>query len=140
MARHESTLATLANAEGGHSIEIGYGLINDSLPPQRHGAVLAFNTAFQEAVDALEEIVAVPLVWKPMIELPRSPSIMRARHGPDPECLGVWPRNVPERDDCRLRQSFPNHPRQKGKVIVLHEDNRSVALRFPLPPHQQSAR
>ena len=48
--------------------------------------------------------------------------------GANAEGFRIWPWNVPERDDRRARQPLAKHARQQGEVIVLHQDDRVVAV------------
>src|SRR5436309_10292093 len=43
----------------------------------------------------------------------------------DSERLGVGPGDMPERDDGRFRQPFPDHAGQQREMIVLDQDDRS---------------
>ena len=62
--------------------------------------------------------------------LPSSPSRISSVHGQIAQLLEVRPRDVPERDDRRLRQLLADQLRRQREVVVLHEDDRVVGVHF----------
>ena len=62
--------------------------------------------------------------------LPRRPSSSWRPHGQISKSRRMRPRNMPERDDRALREALTNEPRREREVIVLHEDQRRVAVRL----------
>ena len=97
---------------------------------KRHRASLAVDAALHEAVDRLDEVVAVELRVEAEDGAAEQPVDDFLPPRADAESLGVWPRNVPERDDRGARQALAEHARQQREVIVLHEHDRVVAVRL----------
>ena len=97
---------------------------------ERHRASLAVDAALHEAVDRLDEVVAMELGMEAEDGASEQSVDDLIPPGTDAEGLRVWPRNVPEGDDRRARQAPAKHARQQGEVIVLHQDDRVVAVRL----------
>jgi hypothetical protein len=81
------------------------------------------NAGFKEAFDRIHEIIAVKLSME--ADNTRSQHSLQEFLTPwtDPEPLRIRPWNVPEHDDCRPRKALSNQLRNKGKVVVLNEDD-----------------
>ena len=77
---------------------------------------LAVDARFEEAVDRVEEVVAVELRVKAEDRWSRA-ARPGARLAPraDAERLGVGPGDVPEGDDRRARQPLADHARQRAR-------------------------
>ena len=95
---------------------------------RRHGGMLAIDAAFDEAVDRLEKIVAMELGVESEDRAAEQAIDNALLPRADAEGLGVGPRNMPERDDRRLRQALPDHPRRQREMIVLHQHDRILGL------------
>ena len=50
--------------------------------------------------------------------------------GTDAEGLGIRPGDMPEGDDGRPRQPVADHARQEREMVILHENDRILALGF----------
>jgi hypothetical protein len=97
-------------------------------PAEPHGALLAVDARLEEAVHRVEEVVAVLLGVeahdaaaehaREQLHVPRA----------DGEALGVRPGDVPEAEHRRARQALADLPRRQRVVVVLHEDDRVLAL------------
>ena len=92
--------------------------------------MLALDAAFQEAVDAFGEVVAVELDVKADDRAAEQAVENLLAPRADAEDFRVRPRNVPEGDDRRFRQLLPDHARQQREVIVLDQHDRPFVARF----------
>ena len=92
--------------------------------------LLAIDTRFHEAIDGVEEIVAMEL----RVETNHG-TAQQARDDfllpwTDAEDFRVRPRNMPERDDGGVWQFIAEQARQQREVVVLDQDHRIGALGF----------
>src|SRR5688572_21449239 len=93
------------------------------LLPVRHSEGFAIHSRFNEPVHSVDEIVAMELGMKAENTAAQQTVEQLLPPRADPERFRIWPRNVPERNDCRRRQHFADHSRHEGKMIVLNENN-----------------
>jgi hypothetical protein len=101
---------------------------------RHHVERLAIDARLEEAVHALQEVVHVELrVEAHDVAAEQSIEELVAPRA-DGKCLGIGPRDVPERDDRGLGQALADHARQEREVIVLHEHHRVLARWLPAPP------
>ena len=94
------------------------------------GGVLAVDAAFDEAVDGLEEVVAVELGVEADDAGAEQAFEDLLLPGADAEGLGVRPGDVPEGDDGRLGQALADHARRQGEVVVLDQHDRVLGARL----------
>ena len=88
------------------------------------GERLAIDAGLDQPVDGIEEIVAVKLRVEAEDAAAQKAVEQFLPERADRERFRVRPRDVPERDDRRLRQLLADHPRQQGEVIVLDQNHR----------------
>src|SRR5207249_9485848 len=87
----------------------------------RYGEGLAIDSRLDVAVHRVDENVAVELGVKSEDAAAEKPVDDRLAPRADSERLGVGPGVMPERDDGRLRQPFPDHAGQQREMIVLDQ-------------------
>ena len=85
---------------------------------------LAIDPGFQEAIDALDEVVAVELDMESDDRAAEKPVQDLLAPRTDAEHLRVRPRDMPEGDDRRFGQPLADQPRQQGEVIILDQHDR----------------
>ena len=90
--------------------------------------LLAIDTRFHEAIDRVEEIVAVELRVETDHRTAQQAGDDFLLPRADAEDFRVRPRNMPERDDGGVRQFIAQHARQQREVVVLDENDRIGAL------------
>src|SRR4029077_1903163 len=83
-----------------------------------------------DAVGRLEEVIAVELGVEAEDGAAEQAVDDLFAPGTNAEGLGVWPGDVPEGNDGRLRQSLPYHAGQKSEMVVLHKHDRVVLGRL----------
>ena len=93
---------------------------------------LAVDARFEIAVHGVEEIVAVELRVEAQDRRPEQTVEQLLAPRTDAEGLGVRPGDMPEGDDGRLGQAFPDRARQQGEVVILHQHDRVLGLGFLL--------
>ena len=133
---HAHALARFVDGEGGRQrrrrpldrdrIAVDRG----ALAAADDGERLAVDPRLDEAIDGLQEVVAVELRVKAQDVAAEQPVQQLDAPRADRERLGIGPRDVPERDDRRLRQPVADHPRQQREMVVLDQHDRVLALRF----------
>ena len=94
------------------------------------GERLAVDARLEQAVDGVEEVVAVELRVEAEDAAAEQAVEQLGAPRADRERLGVGPRDVPERDDRRVGQALADHPRQQREVVVLHQHDRIRRLRL----------
>ena len=90
------------------------------------GEHFAIDARLDEALDRVEEIVAVKLRVKAENAAPQQPVEHLFAPRADPECLRVGPGDVPEGDDGGFGERLADQARQQREVIIVHEDDRVV--------------
>ena len=106
----------------------------------RDGERLPVDPRFEQAVDGIDEVVAVELGVKAEDAAAQQPVEQLLPPGADAERFGVRPGDVPEGDDRGRRQLLLDHPRQQGEVIVLDQDDRVGGRRLPAPRRGRTCR
>jgi hypothetical protein len=91
-------------------------------------AALAVDARLEEAVDRVQEVVAVELRVEAQDACAEQAFEQLLAVRADPEQLAVGPGDVPERDHGRARQRAPDQRRRERIVVVLHEDDRVVGI------------
>jgi hypothetical protein len=84
---------------------------------------LAVDPGLEEAVDALQEVVAVGLGVEADDAAAQQPVEDLVAPRADAEALGVGPGDVPEGEDGGAGQPLADEPGGEGEVVVLHEDD-----------------
>jgi hypothetical protein len=89
---------------------------------------LAIDPRFEEAIDRVEEVVAVELRVEAQDAAAQQAVQDLLGKRADTKPLEVRPWDVPEGDDRRARLALANQSRCEGEVIVLHQDDRIVGI------------
>src|SRR5580692_4661609 len=81
------------------------------------------DTRLDDPVDRLQEVIAVRLHMKADKICSQQPVHQLPLPGTDAEGFRVWPRDMPEDRDARVRPLLFDQPRQQREVIILDQNH-----------------
>lgn len=88
------------------------------------------DTSFHRAIDSLQEVLAMMLKMEPQQVIPQQTVQKLFPPRERVEYFAIWPWNVPELSNHKVRARVAKHARKQAEVVILNKDEGRFVLRF----------